>query len=303
VRAYDSRVPLPKMTEPDRMLAELVMAQRMEALARLVPGLAHELNNPLQAIVGFSGLLANDPALPEELRSDANHLVTEATRAKAIAGHLLEFARHRPPERHPTHLGVLVDMILALQSYQLTGGIDIEVDIPADLPAVPLDRALIVQVVLNLTQNAIEALQAGAGRGKVRITGRQAEDAAGTPIARLAFADDGPGVAEPDRDHLFQQFFTTKDGAAHSGLGLFVASGIVADHGGSLRFEPGSDGGSVFTLELPLAQAGAAVAAGDDDGAGAETDGSAAARGPLPGPGTAAAVDRRLRIHVHDDDE
>jgi CheY-like chemotaxis protein len=124
----------------------------------------------------------------------------------------------------------------------------------------------------------------------VRITGRRAESAAGTPTARLAFADDGPGVAEPDRDHLFQRFFTTKDAAAHSGLGLFVASGIVADHGGSLSFEPGPGGGSIFTLELPLDRSG-------------EADRSAATGRQMPEPGIAAAESHPMRVLVIDDEE
>ena len=257
VRAYDSRVPVPKprpasrtdpTSEPERMLAQLVTAQRMEALARLVPGLAHELNNPLQAIIGVQRA-ARSTTPPSRMSCGPTPGSWSRRRDAPSRSSTTSWIsrRRRPPERHPTRLGVLVERILELQSYQLSGGIAVDVDIPTDLPPVPLDRAAMQQVVLNLTQNAIEALRAGPGRGTLRIAARQAESAAGTPVARLAFADDGPGVAEEDRDRLFEPFFTTKDPDEHTGLGLFVSLGIVAGHGGSLTFEPGPDGGSVFT--------------------------------------------------------
>jgi CheY-like chemotaxis protein len=155
---------------------------------------------------------------------------------------------------------------------------------------VAVDRALMQQVILNLTQNAAQALQAGSGRGTLRIAGRRAVSADGAPVARMTFVDDGPGVAEEDRDRLFQPFFTTRDAAEHTGLGLYIALGIVADHGGSLRFEPGPEGGSIFTLELPIGPAG--------------LDPSAMTQGAAPQPITAAAATtaRRMRILVLDDD-
>jgi CheY-like chemotaxis protein len=288
-------VPVPKpqpasLTEQDRILAHLVTAQRMEAFARLIPGLAHELNNPLHAIIGFSGLLSSDPALPEELRSDAGLLVAEAARCQRIVDSFLDFARHRPPERHLTRLGVLVESVLALQTYEFFGDIHVEVDIPVELPPVALDRALMQQVILNLTQNAAQALKAGPRHGTLRIAGRQASSPDGAPLARLTFADDGPGIPEEGRDRLFQPFFTTKDPAEHTGLGLYVALGIVRDHGGSLRFDPGPDGGSVFTLELPMDPTG--------------PEASAAIEDAVPEPRTAATATptRRMRILVLDDD-
>lgn len=295
-------------TVPDRLQAELLQAQKMDAVGQLVAGVAHELNNPLQAIIGFSKLLGNDPNLPEELRSDAGLLITEATRTKRIVENLLNFARHRPPERYPTRLGLLVESILELQSYQLSGGIAVEVDIPDDLPPVPLDRGMMQQVILNLTQNAIQAIQGDSGHGTLRIAGWLAENEAGAPVARLAFADDGPGVSDEDRDRVFLPFFTTKDPGEGTGLGLSVSFGIVAGHGGRLWFEPAPGGGSVFTLELPLvlstakgpprAVAGAADTVSSDPLA-------APVRVAKPrGPAAAKPADaRRLRILVLDDEE
>jgi nitrogen-specific signal transduction histidine kinase/CheY-like chemotaxis protein len=292
-------------TEPDRLQAELLQAQKMDAVGQLVAGVAHELNNPLQAIIGFSKLLGSDPGLPEELRSDAGLLVAEATRTKRIVENLLNFARHRPPERHPTRLGLLVQSILDLQSYQLFGGISVEVDIPDDLPPVPLDRAMMQQVILNLTQNAIQAIRGGSGHGTLRIAAWLGEDEMGAPVARLAFADDGPGVAEENRDRVFLPFFTTKDPGDGTGLGLSVSFSIVAGHGGRLWFEPGPGGGSIFTIELPLVlavadRASAVVPGPMDPGATEAVPTAARVEAPRK---AETAEGRRLRILVLDDEE
>ena len=110
------------LTEQERLQAELVQAQKMEATGQLVSGVAHELNNPLASILGFSQVIRRDPALPEELRHSADLLVEEATRTRRIVQNLLDFTRQRPPERHPTSIRALVDSVLALQTYSLERG-------------------------------------------------------------------------------------------------------------------------------------------------------------------------------------
>src|SRR6476646_11050480 len=147
------------LTEQERLQAELVQAQKMEATGQLVSGVAHELNNPLASILGFSQLIRRNPDLPGDLRHDADLLVEEATRTRRIVQSLLDFARQRPPERHPTALSALVDSVLALQSYSLAAGrIDLSVDVPPDLPLVDVDRSQLQQVFLNLMLNAIQAI-------------------------------------------------------------------------------------------------------------------------------------------------
>lgn len=299
-------MPLPKRPVAPPVTRQLIRAQKMEAIGRLVEGVAHELNNPLQAIVGLSRLLSGDPALPAELRSDAGLLVEEALRTRQIVENLVDFVRDRPPERHPTLLAVLVARILDLESYELFGGISVEVDIPDDLPPVPLDRALMQLAILNLIQNAIQAIRGGTGHGTLHIAARQGEDAAGAPVVRLAFADDGPGIDQADRDRVFLPFFIAKDPDAGTGLWLSVSFAIVSGHGGRLWFEPAPGGGSIFTLELPLAPAGLDAASALVPGLTEATASDAAAASvhepvaAVPSPGSTGP--RRSRILVVDDE-
>ena len=243
------------LTEQERLQAELVQAQKMEATGQLVSGVAHELNNPLASILGFSQVIRRDPALPEELRHSADLLVEEATRTRRIVQNLLDFTRQRPPERHPTSIRALVDSVLALQTYSVErGAIVVDTDIPAGLPPVELDRGQLQQVLVNLTGNAIYAMRNGGG-SRLRISaGLEGEP--GMERVRVTVMDDGPGVPPEHVGRLFEAFFTTKSATDGTGLGLSVSYGIVAAHGGELRYGPSAWGrGAAFTFDLPVVAA------------------------------------------------
>jgi two-component system NtrC family sensor kinase len=286
------------LTAQERLQAELVRAQKMEATGHLVSGVAHELNNPLASILGFSQLIRRDPSLPDDLRNNADLLVEEAARTQRIVQNLLDFVRQRPPERHPTSVRALVDSVLTLQSYSLSRGeIDLEVDIPDDLPPVELDRGQIQLVLVNLTHNAIYAIRDGSGSRLSIRANRQGR--LGDERVRITVTDDGSGVAPEHVDHLFEPFFTTKPPADGTGLGLPVSHGIVRSHGGELRFVPPASGrGAAFTFDLPVHAAPA----------------DASLVPPLPGPATtaptsvvrppagAARANTRLRVLVLDDE-
>ena len=256
------------LSDQDRLQRELLQAQKMEAIGQLVSGVAHELNNPLAAIIAFSQLLRGDTRLPEDMKHDAGLLVQEADRTRRIVQNLLDFARARPPERRPTGIGVLVQSVLELQSYALsTNRIQVQVEIPATLPEVNLDRAQLQQVLLNLTINAIQALRghdrktpaclwvAAALVKPKNSTGaaKNEKPLADTRRVRITIRDDGPGVPESARARLFDPFFTTKQPGEGTGLGLSVSFGIVAAHLGHLWYEPGPGNvGSSFIVELPV---------------------------------------------------
>ena len=243
------------VAESQRVHAELLQAQKMEAIGQLVAGVAHELNNPLAAIIAFSQLIRRDVRLPDDMRHDADLLTQEADRTRRIVQNLLDFARQRPPERYPTSIRTLVESVLSLQSYSIGASlITVDLDVPADLPAVWIDRAQMQQVVLNLTLNAIQAIRGSKSSGRIQITARQVEGEPEVgPSLRLSIVDDGPGVAPEHRSRLFIPFFTTKEPGDGTGLGLSVSFGILAAHGGRLEYEPGPGGtGAAFVMELPI---------------------------------------------------
>jgi PAS domain S-box-containing protein len=256
------------LSDQDRLQRELLQAQKMEAIGQLVSGVAHELNNPLAAIIAFSQLMRSDPRLPDDMKHDAGLLVQEADRTRRIVQNLLDFARARPPERRPTSIGVLVNSVLELQSYALSANqIQVKLEIPETLPPVDLDRAQLQQVLLNLTINAIQAVRSRDRKAPAHLwvsatlvktrpaTGAaKADRPADEPQrVRLTVRDDGPGVPESARARLFDPFFTTKQPGEGTGLGLSVSFGIVAAHDGHLWYEPGPGGsGSSFVIELPV---------------------------------------------------
>ena len=251
------------LSDQERLQQELVQAQKMEAIGLLVAGVAHELNNPLAAIVGFSQLLRADPRLPADMKAMADQLIDQTDRTRRIVGGLLDFARQRPPERHPTPIRPLIQSVIDLQSYSYTAGrITVEVDISPDVPHVALDRSQIQQVLLNLTLNAVQAIGAARDHGTLRISAAPTAD--GSHV-RIGIEDDGSGIPEADRARLFVPFFTTKGPGEGTGLGLAVSAGIVIAHGGRLWHEPMDSGGSRFVIELPVhavIEAGPSVEAG-----------------------------------------
>ena len=292
-------------TERDRLQQELLQAQKMEAIGLLVAGVAHELNNPLASIVAFSQLIRTDPHLPEELHHHADLLIQESNRTRRIVQNLLDFARQRPPERVPTSLHELIDGVLALQSYSFgPSRIEAILDIPDDLPNVPLDRAQIQQVLVNLTLNAAQAIRTRGDRGKIWIAAKRRDGDDTTPTVQLTITDDGPGIPEELRSRLFVPFFTTKAPGEGTGLGLSVSFGILAGHGGTLRYEPGPNGrGTSFILELPVDSA-QPPAAETPLAAIASLRAATVAAGPTPGKRRAPTAERSrpARVLVLDDE-
>jgi PAS domain S-box-containing protein len=245
------------LSDQRRLEDELVQAQKMEAIGTLVAGVAHELNNPLASIVGFSQLIRDDPALPRDLRENAELLVGEADRTRHIVQNLLDFARRRPPERVPTRLRSLVENVVELSGYSLhAADVEVSIEIPARLPPVPIDRPQLQQVLLNLTTNSVHAIRSTGKRGRIVYRARRLGGHAAS--IRLSVIDDGPGIAEELRDRLFVPFVTTKPPGEGTGLGLSVSFGIVASHGGRITFEPGPRGGATFHVDLPTRDAAGA---------------------------------------------
>ena len=208
-----------------------IRAQKLEALARLAPGITHELNNPLAAIVGFAELLRTDPRLPDDMRRQAELLSTETATTRVMVQTLLDFLRARPTERHPTALPALIDAVLLLHGYRLASGqVDVVVDLAPDVPDLAIDRAGVQLVLINLVQDAVDALLARDGPGRLEIRARRDNGSVRITVAHDA-SDQRPPSSERDR-------------------AWEVSAAIVADHGGAVERTAGA-----VTIALPVAPA------------------------------------------------
>ena len=229
--------------------AQLIHAEKLSAVGALASGVAHEINNPLTTILGQAHLLATHAEVSEHVRERLTLIAAEASRAARIVQNLLLFARRYTPERRPCSLADQVRRVLDLKGYQLTqDSIRTATEFEA-CPPVWADENQIQQVLLNLVQNAHQAMARHPGERALTV-----RVSAGSRMARVEVLDTGPGIPEPLLQKIFDPFFTTKPPGEGSGLGLSVSYGIVAEHGGTLRTKNRPRGGAAFVLELPLGE-------------------------------------------------
>jgi two-component system NtrC family sensor kinase len=223
-------------------------SERMSAMGSLLAGVAHELNNPLSIVVGQAQLL-QETATDEKTAARGARIRTAAERCAKIVRTFLAMARRRPPERSLVDLNAIIDSSLAVIGYSLRStGIDVQLDLAADLPATWADGDQLQQVVTNLAINAEQALAEHNGPRHLRIATRF--DAA-TRQLRLEVADSGPGVPPAMRSRIFEPFFTTKSVGVGTGVGLSLCHSISASHGGSIVVDDAPGGGALFVVTLP----------------------------------------------------
>jgi signal transduction histidine kinase len=227
-----------------RLQAQIVHTEKLVSLGQLAAGAAHEINNPLTAILGFSDLLADDPALPEKARSTAGKIREQARRTKTLVANLLSFARQVPAERALLDINTVVTNAVQLRALDLRSGIvRVELQLESVLPGVRGDGNQLMQVFFNIISNAVDAMEAEQG-GVLTI--KTMRDRAN--VVAL-FSDTGPGLKEPHR--VFDPFYTTKPVGKGTGLGLSICFGIVQEHGGKIFCYNRQEGGAVFRVELP----------------------------------------------------
>lgn len=230
----------------DRRLMEmsLLRSERLAAMGRLAAALAHEINNPLQAVQSSLELALDFPLPSAEREQYLQAARREIEHLTTIASRVLDFARPPKAERRPLQVVEAVDLALALANKQIQHAhIRVERCIPDGLPSVMASRDHLVQVFLNLIINAIEVMPEGGG---LRISAQTRGE-----WVELVFADSGPGIAEDILPVLFEPFRTTKAGGV--GLGLAVSRGIVQEHGGNITAHNSLEGGAVFVVSLPAA--------------------------------------------------
>lgn len=242
------------VTEERQIQSKMLQTEKMAALGQLVSGIAHELNNPLTAIMGYAQLLLGHGLKPGQL-SEAKKVYHEAERARRIVKNLLYFARENKPERSRADINEIIERTLALRSYELrVENIAVDCDLAPELPKTMADPYQLQQVILNLVINAEQALLEGRGQGHVWIRTRHLQQRGGDRIV-IEVADDGPGVAPEIASRIFDPFFTTKPPGVGTGLGLSIVYGIVHQHGGEVVYDNQSGLGARFTVELPVAEA------------------------------------------------
>lgn len=222
--------------------AQIIRAEKLTAVGRLAASVAHEINNPLQAIAIYLQLLADD-SLSSGGQQRLNVVQQEFDRIAGIVGRLLDFQRPQAGQRQPVRVTEAVEYVITLAEKQLQrAGVALVQNLPDDLPAVLVVGNQLKQVFLNLILNAAEAMPDG---GQLTITACH-----DTEKLYVEFADAGPGLSAAVQAHLFEPFYTTKtDG---SGLGLAVSHEIIANHGGELTIHSTPGAGATFTVVLPV---------------------------------------------------
>jgi len=235
--------------EPEREAVPDAQAQKLAALGRFVAGLAHELNNPLQGVLGHLDLLRATHALPKQIRPAMRTIYCEADRAAKIVRSLLMFAGSRRTIRRRVNLhGVMQKVIVLRQRTCRTHDIEVVRHYRERLPRVLGDPLLLHQVFLNMFTNAEQAIASTGRPGRIEISTDSTKDA-----VTLIMRDTGPGISPQVLLRIFEPFYTTKDVGEGTGLGLAIAYGIVHDHGGRITAANHPDGGAVLTVELPAA--------------------------------------------------
>jgi C4-dicarboxylate-specific signal transduction histidine kinase len=225
----------------------VIRQERLAAIGVLVSGVAHELNNPLQAILGFADLLQIRADLPADAMADLALIQKESARATAIIRNLSRFTRQQTAEPSPVRLGDVVASVVELRQRLLDeASVTLEI-VEHSNPSVVAVFAELQQVVLNLMINAEQAL---ADVPPPRVISIDITEGQGR--ARLEMRDGGPGVPPDHEAKLFQPFFTTKPVGKGTGLGLSVSYGIIQSHGGTIGYQRASNGGALFFFELPV---------------------------------------------------
>ena len=238
-------------TEKRRLQEQLLQSEKMSAIGQLIAGVAHDLNNPLASVVGFSDLLGKAADVPPRLAEPLAVIRQEAERASAIVRNLLSFARRQEGERQLQSIRPILESTHQLLKNQLLAAqIELTLEFEPGLPEVEVHANQIKQVFVNIINNSAQAIaSAGPKEGLIQIVTKCEPDGLSVNIS-----DNGPGIPEDVAQHVFEPFFSTKSEGEGTGLGLSICLGILKEHGGTIRVDPGGAGsgrGATFTVELP----------------------------------------------------
>ncbi|MFC2003370.1 PAS domain S-box protein [Chloroflexota bacterium] len=236
------------ITERKQMQAQILTNDRLASIGELISGVAHELNNPLTGVIGFSDLLVGRKGLPDDVKEDLKIINKEARRTANIVKNLLTFARKQPKEKQLTDINKAIEAVIELRAYeQKVSNLEVNTRFASDLPEIISNAFDLQQVFLNIIVNAEHAMLEAYGKGTITITTVMEGD-----IIRVSLADDGPGISEGHIGHVFDPFFTTKEVGKGTGLGLSICHGIVTAQGGRIYVKSEQGKGATFAVELPI---------------------------------------------------
>jgi len=237
-----------QMEERERqMQQELSLSSRLASIGELASGVAHEINNPLTAVIGFSQMLMGRD-IPKDIKQDLKIVNDNAQRVAKIVKNLLTFARQRKGAKEYVDINSVVLRVLELRTYEMNlSNIEVITQLAPDLPWTMANTGQLQQVFLNIILNAEQAMTKAHNKGKLSVKTQQI----GNNI-RASFEDDGPGIARENLDRIFDPFFTTKGVAGGTGLGLSLSYGIIKEHNGGIYARSELGKGATLFVELPI---------------------------------------------------
>ncbi len=236
------------ITEQKRLREQLVQSEKMAAVGQLVSGVAHELNNPLAGVMGYSQLLLMQNDLGSKTQNYLNKICKESDRAKNIVNNLLTFARKHKPEKKYLDINAIIEQTIELRAYDLkVSNIQVQKRFDSQLPKTMADFNQLQQVFINIINNAQQAMLGFKGKGEIRITTERYGE-----MIRVILQDTGPGIPRDIINKIFEPFFTTKEVGRGTGLGLSISYGIIQQHGGKISVNSTPGQGATFVIELPI---------------------------------------------------
>jgi PAS domain S-box-containing protein len=236
--------------EKQQLRDKAEMSSRLAAVGEMAAGIAHEINNPLTGVIGFSELLSERQDLPADVKDQLKIIADGGNRVKDIVKRMLTFARQTKPTRTSASINELIEATLSLRSYVLrTANIEVIKHLDPDLPWVMVDPGQMQQVFLNLIVNAEYSMKKAHGKGTFVITTEKMDG-----YIHISFKDDGTGMSQEIKDKLFHPFFTTKQVNEGTGLGLGLSRSIVLEHNGTIEVESQLNQGATFIITLPITQ-------------------------------------------------